>query len=134
MKVVIDDCRLERMDAYTDPLNDKIKRQASEITRLLRENAELKEKLHEEHHESVWQEGYSQGVSNESEKWNENVKIIRDNAFEAGQVKGQNDAWALFKKLKDMDFFKLVDIFGNNSPWSVVAKYTYSEAAAKVAE
>ena len=35
MKVVIDDCRLERMDVYTDPLNDKIKRQAAEITRLL---------------------------------------------------------------------------------------------------
>lgn len=134
MKVVIDDYRLEIMDVYTDPLNDKIKRQAAEITRLLAENAELKEKLHEEHHELVLQDGYSQGVSNEAEKWNENVKIIRDNAFEAGQVKGQNDAWALFKKLKDMDFFELVDIFGNNSPWSVVTKYTYPEAAAKVAE
>ena len=42
MKVVIDDCRVEKMDSYTEPLEAKIKRQKSEITRLLKENAELK--------------------------------------------------------------------------------------------
>ena len=52
MKVVIDDCRLERMDVYTDPLNDKIKRQAEEITRLLEENAKLKSSRAEEREEA----------------------------------------------------------------------------------
>lgn len=133
MKVVIDDCRLERMDVYTDPLNDKIKRQAAEITRLLAENAELKEKLHEEHHELVWQNGYSQGINDEAEKWNENVKIIRDNAFEAGQVKGQNDAWELAGKILNMDSDTLKEVFDTVYEESVFC-YTYAEAAAKVAE
>ena len=137
MIVVTDDYRLERMDVYTDPLNDKIKRQAAEITRLLAENAELKEKLHEEHHESVWQEGYSQGVSSESEKWNENVKIIRDNAFEAGRIRGNEDAWKLADKIFKMDVSTIEEIFIETGAWnlgSLLEDYTYSEAAAKVAE
>ena len=140
MKVVIDDFRLERMDVYTDPLNDKIKRQAAEITRLLAENAELREKLHEEHHELVWQNGYSQGVSSEAEKWNENVKIIRDNAFEAGQVKGQNDAWELARKIvlavDDGGYSteELKEIFANDVYQTLLIETTYQEAAAKVAE
>lgn len=71
------------------------------------------------------------------EKWNENVKNIRDNAFEAGQVKGQNDAWKLALKLRYMDYDDKVECFGleydGKEKWiEIMEKHTYTEAAAKV--
>lgn len=120
-----------------EKLVERLHRQAAEITRLLKENAELKEKLHEEHHELVWQDGYSQGVSSEYEKWNENVKIIRDNAFEAGLIRGHEDAWKLAHKIFKMDVSTIEEIFIETGAWnlgSVLEDCTYSEAAAKVAE
>ena len=107
MKVVIDDCRLERMDVYTDPLNDKIRRQAAEITRLLAENAELKK----------------------------GREAIRDNAFEAGIIRGQEEAWELARKIA-YDGYRnneLKEIFGSVC-LDDIFNLTYSEAAAKVAE
>ena len=109
MKVVIDDFRLERMDVYTDPLNDKIKRQAAEITRLLKENAELKNSM----------------------------EIIRDNAFEAGLIRGQEEAWELAKNIISADGYsisELKEIFGNQGISWCISSNTYTEAAAKVAE
>ena len=109
MKVVIDDCRLEKMDVYTDPLNDKIKRQAAEITRLLAENAELKK----------------------------GREAIRDNAFEAGLIRGQEEAWELEKKIISDDGYsgsELKEIFGNQGISWFISSNTYTEAAAKVAE
>ena len=110
MKVVIDDSRLERMDAYTDPLNDKIKRQAAEITRLLADNAELKK----------------------------GREAIRDNAFEAGLIRGQEEAWELAHKMSIMGFDEAAECFPDyDLPLgmsSLTKKYSYSEAAAKVAE
>ena len=110
MKVVIDDCRLEKMDVYTDPLNDKIKRQAEEITRLLAENAELKK----------------------------GREAIRDNAFEAGLIRGQEEAWKLAHKMSSMGFDEAAECFPDyDFPLgmrSLTKKYSYSEAAAKVAE
>ena len=110
MKVVIDDCRLERMDAYTDPLNDKIRRQAAEITRLLADNAELKK----------------------------GREAIRDNAFEAGLIRGQEEAWKLAHKMSRMGFDEAAECFPDyDLPLgmsSLTKKYSYSEAAAKVAE
>lgn len=111
MKVVIDDCRLERMDVYTDPLNDKIKRQASQITRLLADNAELKK----------------------------GREAIRDNAFEAGLIRGQEEAWKLATKIALDEMFsgykvsELKEIFGLTY-LPEIFRLTYSEAAAKVAE
>ena len=135
----------EPLTDYTKPLTDKIERQARSINSLLHkiaelktENAELKEKLHEEHYESVWHEGYSQGVSDEAEKWNENVKIIRDSAFEAGQVKGQNDAWELAQKIVragvDGGFsnIEMLQIFDSSSRYQVLKTHQYAEAAANV--
>lgn len=109
MKVVIDDCRLERMDAYTEPLNDKIKRQAAEITRLLKDNAELKK----------------------------GREAIRDNAFEAGLIRGQEEAWELARKIAcspGYSISELIEIFGSQSTALCISRNTYSEAAAKVAE
>ena len=109
MKVVIDDCRLEKMDVYTDPLNDKIKRQAAEITRLLADNAELKK----------------------------GREAIRDNAFEAGLIRGQEEAWELAKNIISADGYsisELKEIFGNQGISWCISSNTYTEAAAKVAE
>lgn len=115
MKVVIDDCRLERMDAYTDPLNDKIKRQAAEITRLLAENAELKKDL----------EYYHTGTDTCD--------------IESARATGQRESWELALKLRYMDYEDKVECFGlgydGKEKWvEIMEKYTYAEAAAKVAE
>lgn len=109
MKVVIDDYRLEKMDVYTEPLEAKIRRQAAEITRLLAENAELKK----------------------------GREAIRDNAFEAGMIRGHEDAWKLAHKIFKMDVSTIEEIFIETGVWNlgnVLEDCTYSEAAAKVAE
>ena len=62
------------MSLYEEQLEAKIKRQKSEITRLLADNAELKK----------------------------GREAIRDNAFEAGLIRGQEEAWKLaIKALKE---------------------------------
>ncbi len=111
MKVVIDDYRLERMDAYTEPLEAKIRRQAAEITRMLRENAELKK----------------------------GREAIRDNAFEAGLIRGQEEAWELARKIALDEMFggykvsELKEIF-DSMHLEIIFNQTYTEAAEKVAE
>lgn len=115
MKVVIDDCRLERMDVYTDPLNDKIKRQAAEITRLLAENEELKKDL----------ECYYTGTDTCD--------------IESARAAGQRESWELALKLRYMDYEDKVECFGlgydGKEKWiEIMEKYTYTEAAAKVAD
>lgn len=120
MKVVIDDCRLERMDVYTDPLNDKIKRQAAEITRLLAENAELK------------------GLNSTICDVCKNDEFLKETAEQA-RAEGQEEAWKLALKLRYMDYEDKVECFGlgydGKEKWiEVMENYTYAEAAAKVAE
>lgn len=115
MIVVTDDYRLERMDVYTDPLNDKIKRQAAEITRLLKENAELKKDL----------EYYYTGTDTCD--------------IESARAAGQRESWELALKLRYMDYEDKVECFGlgydGKEKWiEVMENYTYAEAAAKVAE
>ena len=115
MKVVIDDCRLERMDAYTEPLEAKISRQAAEITRLLAENEELKKDL----------ECYYTGTDTCD--------------VESARAAGQRESWELALKLRYMDYEDKVECFGlgydGKEKWiEVMENYTYAEAAAKVAE
>lgn len=115
MKVVIDDCRLERMDAYTEPLEAKIRRQAAEITRLLAENAELKKDL----------EYYHTGTDTCD--------------IESARAAGQQEAWKLAQKIalyeRDGGFSidELEEIF-ETQYWTDVFLLTYSEAAAKITE
>ena len=109
MKIVIDDYRLERMDAYTEPLEAKIKRQAAEITRLLAENEKLKAE-------------------------NGNVIFEIEQAFD----RGCNAAWKLAKKIaleNDSGFSidELEEIF-ETQYLSEILDLTYTEAAAKIAE
>ena len=115
MKVVIDDCRLEKMDSYTEPLEAKIRRQAAEITRLLAENEELKKDL----------ECYYTGTDTCD--------------IESARAAGQRESWELALKLRYMDYEDKVECFGlgydGKEKWiEVMENYTYAEAAAKVAE
>ena len=109
MKVVIDDYRLERMDAYTDPLNDKIKRQAAEITRLLKENAQIKD------------------------DYELALKVCEDDA--KARTEGQEEAWKLARNIAYDGYSnnELKEIFGTIC-LDEIFDLTYTEAAAKVAE
>ena len=105
----------EPLLAYTEPLNDKIKRQEEEIIRLLKENAELKRDL----------EYYHTGTDTCD--------------IESARAAGQQEAWKLALKLRYMDYEDKVECFGlgydGKEKWiEIMEKYTYAEAAAKVAE
>lgn len=87
------------MSLYEEQLETKIKRQKSEITRLLKENAELK----------------------------------------SARAAGQQESWELALKLRYMDYEDKVECFdleydGKEKWIEIMEKYTYTEAAAKVAE
>ena len=115
MKVVIDDYRLERMDVYTEPLETKIRRQAAEITRLLAENEQLKKDLE-----------YCHTGTDTCD-------------IESAIAEGQEEAWILALKLRYMDYEDKVECFdleydGKEKWIEIMEKYTYTEAAAKVAE
>ena len=126
----------EPLSTYTEPLErknenkqkqieklvDKLHRQAAEITRLLAENKELKEdkavlnakidayKLYADQHEEEYNQAFNQGAE---------------------------AAWELARKINDMDIYDTEEIFieaGAFHLGNVLENYTYSEAAAKVAE
>ena len=94
----------EPLSTYTEPLEAKIRRQAKEITRLLAEN----EKLREEYNQAFNQ--------------------------------GAETAWELARKITCQPInggFKrseFEEIFDEGYISDIFEKYTYSEAAAKVAE
>ena len=118
MKVVIDDCRLEKMDVYTEPLEAKIRRQAAEITRLLAENAEL------------------QGLNSTICDVCKHDEFLKETAEQA-RAEGQNEAWKLADKMSRMGFDEAAECFPDyDFPLgmrSLTKKYSYTEAAAKVA-
>ena len=102
---------IEPLPTDTEPLEAKIQRQAAEITRLLRENAELKEES----------------------KRNYTINI------EMARAEGHSEAWELARKIavipKDGGYggSKLIEIF-NTALNNEIFNLTYPEAAAKVAE
>ena len=95
-----------------EPMEAKIRRQAAEITRLLTENKELKEDFEK------------------SKRVNLNM----------GRVAGQNEAWELARKITcqpingGFNRSEFEEIFDEGYISDIFEKYTYSEAAAKVAE
>ena len=112
----------EPLSTYTLPLEDKIHKQAEEITRLLAENKELKEEnkklfckvdsydLYGDQHEEEYNQAFNQGAE---------------------------AAWELARKINDMDIYDTEEIFieaGAFHLGNVLENYTYPEAAAKVAE
>lgn len=95
-----------------EPMEAKIRRQAAEITRLLAENKELKEDF-------------------------EKSKRINLNM---GRLAGQNEAWELARKITcqpingGFNRSEFEKIFGYGYISDIFEKYTYPEAATKVAE
>lgn len=111
----------EPLSTYTEPLEAKIRRQAAEITRLLRENRELKAKC---------------DVLKTS--WDDYEEKVNDTCNTARE-EGQNEAWKLARKIYlreeegGYSGAKLFEIFDKISIGGIY-RLTYSEAAAKVAE
>ena len=98
----------EPLTTYTEPLEDKIKRQAAEITRLL---AEI-EKLKAENGNVIWE---------------------IERAFD----RGCNAAWELARKIvlkNGYSAYDLHEIFNCCGSHQALEDYTYPEAAAKVSE
>ena len=62
------------------------------------------------------------------------MEIIRDNAFEAGRIIGNEEAWELMKKMGIMYCNDLVKVFDSDEPWEIITRFSYAEAAEKVAE
>ena len=105
---------------YEQQLEAKIKRQKEEITRLLAENAELK--------------GLNSAICDVCK----NDEFLKETAEQA-RAEGQEEAWKLALKLRYMDYEDKVECFGlgydRKEKWvEIMEKYTYTEAAAKVAE
>ena len=102
------------MTKYIDmePLKAEIKRLAEEITRLLAENKELKER----------------------------VEKANRTSLSGGRIAGQNEAWELARKITCQPInggFKrseFEEIFGDSYISDIFKKYTYYEAATKVTE
>lgn len=113
----------EPLSTYTEPLEAKIRRQAAEITRLLAENKELKEQM----------------------KFDLPTLILEEDRrrmdINKARAEGAEAAWELARKIilppskGGMSSDDYVAIFGNCISEAYIMKnYTYSEAAAKVAE
>lgn len=102
-----------------EKLVDRLHRQADEITRLLAENAELK--------------GLNSIICDVC-KHDEFLKETR----ELARAEGQEEAWELAKKIASMKFDEAAECFTDyDRPLgmrSLMNKYSYTEAAAKVAE
>lgn len=103
---------IEPLSTYTEPLEAKIRRQAAEITRLLADNKELKEES----------------------KRNYTINI------EMARAEGHSVAWELARKITcqpingGFNRSEFEEIFDEGYISDIFEKYTYSEAAAKVAE
>lgn len=92
-----------------EPLKAEIKKLAAEITRLLAENKELKER----------------------------VEKANRTSLHGGRIAGQNEAWELARKIvltngySDDDLYEIFNCCGLHK---VLKDFTYQEAAAKVEE
>ena len=110
---------VEPLSTYTDQLNDKIKRQEEEITRLIAENVELKNKYKD---------------------LNKALDDFNDDMCKSARAAGQQEAWELAKKIALVESEggysseELDEIFGRCQYLIEIFNLTYHEAAAKVAE
>ena len=107
----------EPLGTYTEPLEAKIRRQAAEITRLLAENKELKDKL-----------------DNRCDMCIER----HEKEVEQARAEGAETAWELARKITcqpingGFNRSEFEEIFDEGYISDIFEKYTYPEAAAKV--
>ena len=120
---------VEPLSTYTEPLEDTIQKYTVKIARLVMEKEELKdenERLKAENEKmSVKIDAYELCGDQHEEEYNQ--------AFN----QGAEAAWELARKINDMDIYDTEEIFieaGAFHLGNVLENYTYSEAAAKVAE
>ena len=113
----------EPLSTYTEPLEDKIKKLMEENIRLIAENTKLKAK--------------DDVLKTSCDDYEEKVNDMCDTA----RAEGQDEAWELARNIilppskGGMSSDDYVAIFGSCISEAYVMKnYTYSEAAAKVAE
>lgn len=107
----------EPLNNYTEPLEAKIRRQAAEITRLLRENNELKEQMKFD----------LPTLISEEDKRRMDINKARAEGAEA--------AWELARKIILLGGYTsddLEEIFNCSGYHKVMKDFTYPEAAAKV--
>lgn len=115
----------EPLTIYTEQLEDKISRQKAEITRLLAENERLKKENKTLKLKVDYYELYSDKHEEECEQ-----------EFN----RGGNEAWELARKITcqpingGFNRSEFEKIFGYGYISDIFEKYTYTEAAAKVAE
>ena len=113
----------EPLSTYTEPLKDKIKKLMEENIRLIAENTKLKAK--------------DDVLKTSCDDYEEKVNDMCDTA----RAEGQDEAWELARKIilppskGGMSSDDYIAIFGSCISEAYVMKnYTYTEAAAKVAE
>ena len=113
----------EPLSTYTEPLEDKIKKLMEENIRLIAENTKLKAK--------------DDVLKTSCDDYEEKVNDMCDTA----RAEGQDEAWELARKIilppskGGMSSDDYIAIFGSCISEAYVMKnYTYTEAAAKVAE
>ena len=103
------------LSKYIKSMGEKLHNQRVEINRLLKENKELKINAN----------------------WCDNC--AKADSIDEARAEGQKEAWKLALKLRYMDYEDKVECFdleydGKEKWIEIMEKYTYAEAAAKVAE
>ena len=127
----------EPLSTYTEPLESKIRRQAAEITRLLKKNKKLKEESRKLLKTSLSRMTEITRLLAKNKELKEDFEKSKIVNLNAGRLAGQSEAWELVRKIFDMETNDIEDIFITEDAWNlgtVLNNYTYQEAAAKVAE
>ena len=115
----------EPLSKYEEPLKAKLKIQEHNIIELLKENAQLRADYN----------ALSESLDGFKKRVDDMCEV--DNG--RGRIKGQHEAWELAQKVYLLpesggyNSNELIEIFGTASTGEIL-KYTYAEAATKVAE
>lgn len=119
----------EPLSTYTEPLEDTIQKYTVKIARLIMEKERLKDE-----NERLKAENEKMSIKIDAyELCGDQHEVEYNQAFN----QGAEEAWELARKIVIQDGYSaydLYEIFGCSDLQHVLENYTYSEAAAKVAE
>ena len=128
----------EPLSTYTEPLESKIRRQAAEITRLLKKNKKLKEESRKLLKTSLSRMTEITRLLAKNKELKEDFEKSKIVNLNAGRLAGQNEAWELAQKIfrgahnNGYSPKELAQIFGCEVSKPCIVENTYPEAAAKV--